>query len=101
MSDVKIKFLIAGRSAGQIETSFESFDAAPHLIPKRILNKIRNTQSDSIELSFSVEQVELSESVGKIDKIKVISWMYENGYFSLTAADLLTQEIQKGTFDSK
>lgn len=97
LSDVKIKFLIAGRFVGQIETSLESFDAAPHIIPKRILNKIRN--SESAEISFSVEQSEFFEPVEKLDKIKLIQWMYENGYFSLIAADMLSNEIEKGTFD--
>lgn len=34
-----------------------------------------------------------------LDSIKLLKWMYENGYFSLIAADMIADEIEKGTFD--
>lgn len=65
LSDVKINILIAGRLAGQIQCSLEAVDAAPLLIPKRILNKIRNSQSDSVEIAVSIEQIE-NNNIGGI-----------------------------------
>lgn len=46
-------FHVSGRVIGIIESSLEAFDASPHIIPKRILNKICNTHS-TVEISFSV-----------------------------------------------
>jgi hypothetical protein len=64
LSYIKMEFFVAGRFAGEIKSSLETFDAAPIFIPKRILNKIRNTQSDSVELSFTIEQVENNNNGG-------------------------------------
>lgn len=57
MSDVKIMFSAGNRIIGQIQSSLENFDAAKHNIPKRILNKIRNT-AESVEISFTIEHGE-------------------------------------------
>ena len=50
-------FLIGGKIVGTMETSLENFDASPHLIPKRILNKICNT-ANSVEISFHIDHDE-------------------------------------------
>lgn len=34
-----------------------------------------------------------------LDGNKLLTWMYENGYFSLKAADMIANEMEKGTFD--
>lgn len=34
-----------------------------------------------------------------LDGDKLLTWMYENGYFSLKAADMIADEMEKGTFD--
>lgn len=34
-----------------------------------------------------------------LDSIELLKWMYENGYFSLIAADMIADELEKGTFD--
>lgn len=52
---VTITFRIAGKTIGSISTSLESFDSSPHLIPKRIINKISNTNY-AVEIMFHVEQ---------------------------------------------
>lgn len=36
-----------------------------------------------------------------LDGAKLLQWMYENGCFSLTAADMISDEMEKGTFDKK
>lgn len=35
-----------------------------------------------------------------LDSNKQLQWMYENGFFSLTAADMIADEMEKGTFDA-
>jgi len=34
-----------------------------------------------------------------LDGAKLLEWMYENGHFSLQAADMIADEMEKGTFD--
>jgi len=34
-----------------------------------------------------------------LDGNKLLQWMYENGYFSLKSADMIADEMEKGTFD--
>lgn len=34
-----------------------------------------------------------------LDGAKLLTWMYENGCFSLRAADMIAEEMEKGTFD--
>lgn len=34
-----------------------------------------------------------------VSKKPILEWVYENGYFSLRAADMLADEFEKGTFD--
>jgi len=34
-----------------------------------------------------------------LDGAKLLEWMYENGGFSLKAADMIADEMEKGTFD--
>lgn len=36
-----------------------------------------------------------------LDSNKLLKWMYENGFFSLTSADMIADEIEKGTFDKE
>lgn len=96
MSDVTISFHNGTRDIGQITSSLECFDSSKHVIPKRILNKIRNSNIESIELSFEILKSSIPEV---IDKNKLLQWIYENGYFSLTSANMIADEIEKGTFN--
>lgn len=46
-----------------MEFNLESFDASRHIVPKRLVNKIRNSNFDNLEISFDVDDINIGGKV--------------------------------------
>lgn len=60
---IRLNFHINGKIIGEMEFNLESFDASRHIVPKRLVNKIRNSNFDNLEISFDVDDINIGGKV--------------------------------------